>query len=100
MWVRSQNNYILANVYSLRICKGDIDGCVYYSIHGNYDRYEQELGAYSTKAKAIAVLDEIQRKIEYPGSTLVSPTALKNYYRLSAIGHFYQMPQDDEVDEV
>ena len=53
MWIRSQNHYILANVNSLRICKCDIDGCTYYSIHGHYDRYEQELGIYSSKEKAL-----------------------------------------------
>ena len=26
--------------------KGGTDGCVYYLIHGHYDRYEQELGIY------------------------------------------------------
>lgn len=80
MWIRSQNNHILANVYSLRICKCDIDGCVYYSIHGHYDRYEQELGEYSTKEKALKVLDEIQKRTEY-----LYPKA-------------FQMPQDDEVE--
>lgn len=79
MWIRSQNNYILANVYSLRICKGVIDGCVYYSINGHFDRYEQELGVYSTKEKALKVLDEIVRSLEY---------------RLVEV---FQMPQDDEV---
>lgn len=98
MWIRSQNNYILANVNSLRICKGDIDGCVYYSIHGHYDRYEQELGVYSSKSKALKVLDEIQRKIECPDSSLISPAASINYYHLSVRGHFYQMPAEDEVE--
>lgn len=79
MWVRSQNNYILANVYSLRICKGDIDGCAYYSINWHFDRYEQELGVYSTKEKALKVLDEIVRSLEY---------------RLVEV---FQMPKDDEV---
>lgn len=79
MWIRSQNNYILANVNSFRICKGDIDGCIYYSIHGHYDRYEQELGEYSTKEKAFLVLDMIEKVAMYPGNTL------------------FQMPQDDEV---
>lgn len=80
MWIRSQNNHILANVYSLRICKCDIDGCVYYSIHGHYDRYEQELGEYSTKEKALKVLDEIQKRTEY-----LYPKA-------------FQMPQDEDVE--
>lgn len=80
MWIRSQNNYILANVYSLRICKDDIDGCVYYSIHGHYDRYEQELGVYSTKEKALKVLDDIEHSLEYPYNSV------------------FKMPQDDEVE--
>lgn len=80
MWIRSQNDYILANVNSLRICKCDIDGCVYYSIHGHYDRYEQELGIYSTKEKALKVLDGIQNQIEY-----------KNI-------EVHQMPQDEDVE--
>lgn len=82
MWIRTQNNYILANVNSFRICKVDIDGCIYYSIHGHYDRYEQELGEYSTKEKALKVLDMIQENLEYP------------YYEV------FQMPTDTEVDEV
>lgn len=98
MWIRSQNNYILANVYSLRICKSDIDGCVYYSIHGHYDRYEQELGVYSTKAKAIAVLDEIQGKIECPYPSRVTPAFGTNCYHLSEKVQFYEMPADDEVE--
>lgn len=85
MWIRSQNNYILANVNSLRICKGDIDGCVYYSIHGHYDRYEQELGIYSTKEKALKVLDQIQYNIELFEHELTM---------------VFQMPADTEVDEV
>lgn len=80
MWIRSQSKYILANVNSFRICKGDIDGCIYYSINGHYDRYEQELGEYSTKEKALRVLDEIQnREINYPPNEV------------------FEMPQDDEV---
>lgn len=82
MWIRSQDKYILANVNSLRICKCDIDGCTYYSIHGNYDRYEQELGVYSSKSKALKVLDDIQEFNECTYSEM------------------FQMPADDEVDEV
>ena len=53
MWIRTQNKYILANANSFRICKDSIDDWVYYAINGHYDRYEQELGIYSTKEKAI-----------------------------------------------
>lgn len=97
MWIRSQNNYILANVNSFRICKGDIDGCVYYSIHGHYDRYEQELGVYSSKSKALKVLDEIQRKIECPYPSKVTPAFGTNCYHLSEKGQFYEMPADEDV---
>lgn len=85
MWIRSQDKNILANVNSLRICKCDIDGCVYYSIHGHYDRYEQELGIYSSKEKALKVLDQIQYNVEMfeHEQTMV-----------------FQMPTDNEVDEV
>lgn len=83
MWIRSQSKYILANVNSFRICKGDIDGCVYYSIHGHYDRYEQELGEYSTKEKAMEVLNDIYFRIKYSdiGEVLV-----------------YEMPVDEDVE--
>lgn len=80
MWIRSQNKYILANVNSLRICKGGIDGCVYYSINGHYDRYEQELGEYSTKEKAKKVLDRIEELIA------------------NQCGLTFYMPADDEVE--
>lgn len=83
MWIRSQNNHILANVYSLRICKCDIDGCVYYSIHGHYDRYEQELGEYSTKEKAMEVLNDIYFRIKYADIDEVL---------------VYEMPKDEEVE--
>ena len=84
MWIRTQNNYILANVNSFRICKGDINGCIYYSIHGHYDRYEQELGEYSTEEKALKVLDQIQYNIELFEHELTM---------------VFQMPTDTEVDE-
>lgn len=64
MWIRSQNKYILANANSFRICKDSIDDWVYYAINGHYDRYEQELGIYSTKEKALKVLDQIQDNME------------------------------------
>lgn len=97
MWIRTQNKYILANANSFRIRKDRIDDWVYYAINGHYDGYEQELGIYSTKEKALKVLDEIQDAIEDT-----------DYYRIDNIGHgtyalgkgvqVYQMPQDEEVE--
>lgn len=98
MWIRTKNKYILANANSFRIRKDSIDDLVYYSIHGHYDRYEQELGVYSTKAKAIAVLDEIQGKIEWPYPSRVTPAFGTNCYHLSEKAQFYEMPADDEVE--
>lgn len=80
MWIRTQNKYILANVNSIRICKCDLDGCVYYSIHGHYDRYEQSLGYYSTKEKALNVLDKIQNSLEHSNNSV------------------FQMPQNEDVE--
>lgn len=96
MWIRSQNNHILANVYSLRICKCDIDGCVYYSIHGHYDRYEQELGIYSTEEKALNVLDDIQTHLKFERSFFSN--AGGGDYWLDKGATVYQMPQDEEDD--
>lgn len=97
MWIRTQNKYILANANSFRICKDRIDDWVYYAINGHYDGYEQELGIYSTKEKALKVLDKIQDAIEDTG-----------FYRIDNIGHgtyafskgvlVYQMPQDEKVE--
>lgn len=83
MWIRTQNKYILANANSFRICKDGIDDWVYYAIKGHYDRYEQELGIYSTKEKALKVLDQIQDNME---SFEHEPTMV------------FQMPQDEDVE--
>lgn len=84
MWIRTQNKYILANANSFRICKDSIDDGVYYAINGHYDRYEQELGVYSTKEKALKVLDKIQDNME---SFEHEPTMV------------FQMPQDEDVEK-
>ena len=86
MWVRSQDKEALTN--------GDI---IYYiakyGIYGMYteikcgklgisDDYDLVLAAYSTKEKALKVLDMIQKLIyDYQ------------------LGGVFQMPQDDEVEE-
>lgn len=97
MWIRSQNNYILANVNSIRICRCELDGCAYYSIHGHYDRYEQSLGYYSTKEKALKVLNEIQNVI-LKGKAYSSTRGINERHTITnervAI---YQMPADEDV---
>lgn len=56
-----------------------VDGSKYYM----YDHLEEEsnyLGNYTSKEKALKVLDAIQKEIEYPYNSV------------------FQMPQDDEVE--
>ena len=96
MWIRSQNKKNIIKVNEVLICTMDDNK---YFIEGFWDRGSDTLGIYSSEEKALKVLDEIQRIIEYPGSSLISPTALQNYYRLSSTGQIYQMPQDEDVEE-
>lgn len=95
MWIRCQNRMMLIkDVSHINAIKEDGK----YSIYEVTTECSYELGVYSTLEKSLKVLDEIQKKVEYPGSTLISPTSLKHYYCLSPTGQFYQMPQDDEVE--
>lgn len=55
------------------------------------------LGTYSTKEKALKVLDEIQGKIECPYPSKVTPAFGTNCYHLSEKGQFYEMPADEDV---
>lgn len=86
MWIRSQDKTVL--VKANEIC---IENKTKIWAEGYL------IGKYSSEEKALKVLDEIQRKVEYHGSTLFSPTSLKNCYCLTPTGQFHQMPQDDEV---
>lgn len=95
MWIRSQSKKVLLNVNQV-VINNTKDESEYY-IHGYSERGIDIIGFYSTQEKALKVLDEIQKKVECPGSTLISPTSLKNYYRLSPTGQFYQMPADEDV---
>ena len=90
MWIRRQDKEALTN--------GDI---IYYcNKYGMYteircgkvgisDDYDLALAAYSTKEKALKVLDMIQKLIK-------EQIRLRNDWQ---IGVVFQMPQDDEVTE-
>lgn len=97
MWIRTQNKYILANANSFRICKDCIDDWVYYAINGHYDRYEQELGVYSSKEKALKVLDDIQKFISDKQYCVIDKAPRESYVLNKGV-YVYQMPQDDEVE--
>nr|DAY75821.1 MAG TPA: hypothetical protein [Caudoviricetes sp.] len=89
MWIRSQNRMQLQDVN--RFVIEQFETGIYIVGNGC------TLGIYSTKEKALKVLDEIQDAIEDT-----------DYYRIDNIGHgtyalgkgvqVYQMPQDDEVE--
>ena len=79
IWVRSQNKEVLVEVENLAI----------FSKEGSYEihSYTECLGKYSTKEKALKVLDMIQELILYTYYGGIEPKKL------------FQMPQDDEVEE-
>jgi aminoglycoside phosphotransferase len=80
MWIRSQDKEALTNGDIIYYC--DKSGMIRCGKVGISDDYDLVLAAYSTKEKALKVLDEIQRLIyDYQ------------------IGGVFQMPQDDEVDD-
>lgn len=95
MWIRSQNKKSLLNVNQV-VINNTKDKSEYY-IYGYSERGLDILGIYSTKEKALKVLDEIHDSIEDT-----------DYYRIENVGHgtyalangvqVYQMPQDDEVE--
>lgn len=71
MWIRSQDNMTLTEMKEL-----DIDGA------NQIWSGALLIGKYSTEEKALKVLDDIEGCLEYQYKSI------------------FQMPQDDEVDEV
>ena len=91
IWVRSQDKEILVEASNFRIFEGLDKGKVsYYTVDIDSDLPQHpftfELGKYSTKEKAIKVLDMIQGLILY------------TYYGGTEPKKLFQMPQDDEVE--
>ncbi len=77
MWIRSQDKEDLINSKNLSIRKR-LNEHVVESISEYGDFYP--LGSYSSKEKALLVLDMIEKVAMYPGNAL------------------FQMPDDDEVE--
>lgn len=86
MWIRSQDKKKLKEIHDVTIYhdKQIWAGCSF-------------IGEYSTKEKALKVLDEIQGKIECPYPSKVTPAFGTNCYCLSEKGQFYEMPADEDV---
>lgn len=79
MWIRSQDKEALTNGDIIYYC--DKYGMIRCGKLGISDDYDLVLAKYSTKEKAVKVLDMIQKLIyDYQ------------------IGEVFQMPQDDEVE--
>ena len=78
MWIRSQDKEILIKATCIYLGSENYENCIRASSAEGNNWY---IGKYSTKEKALKVLDEIQKLIyDYQ------------------IGGVFQMPQDDEVD--
>ena len=85
MWIRSQDREMLIKAVCIYlgsenhekdcICASSADGNKWY------------IGRYSTREKALKVLDEIQN--------LINRSFMYDYQ----LGGVFQMPQDDEVEE-
>lgn len=90
MWVRSQNRMQLQNVNRLVIEQFEIgiyivgNGCT--------------LGIYSTKEKALKVLDEIQTCIMTGHQFYTEDVNCIGKYFTKEYKEIYQMPQDEEVE--
>lgn len=61
MWIRSQNKRILTKVNEVIVTFVDESKCF---ISGFWDKGSDTLGVYSTREKALRVLDQIQYNME------------------------------------
>lgn len=77
MWIRSQKRNTLADINFMCMCN-ESDGWVIYCESPGGITYR--LGVYSSCEKALKVLDEIQKQIEYPYNEV------------------FQMPADEDVE--
>lgn len=90
MWIRGQNKLTLQNVNRLVIEQFEIgiyivgNGCT--------------LGIYSTKEKALKVLDEIQTCIMTEHRFYTEDVNCIGKYFTKEYKEIYQMPQDEEVE--
>lgn len=95
MWIRSQNKQILTNVDTSNgiMINEYPDECL---ISLEYANTSFKLGEYSSKEKALKVLDEIQTHLKFE-RRFISNTGGGDYW-LDKGATVYQMPQDEEVE--
>lgn len=96
MWIRSQCGNILMD-------------CDFFAVEDHSGKYEVitlsgksgisvSLGIYTTKGKALKVLDEIQTAIKSMQFKTIDNVALGDYVLHDGI-QVYEMPQDDGFEE-
>ena len=93
MWVRSQNKEILINANSFRIMEDFNSYCIVYDF---YDGELYYLGEYSTKEKAMKVMDMIQNAItgtRFEFTDIVRDCDLAGI----EIHNVFNMPKDGDV---
>lgn len=92
MWIRSQDKELLKNVNNIEIIK--FDGEKYTTILGD----GCYLGIYSTKEKALKVLDEIQTSIMTEHQFRIDELNCTRNYFGKDYKEIYRMPQDEDVE--
>ena len=99
MWLRSQNKEMLINANNIRIIS---DSHSYDIICDFYDGEYYYLGEYSTKEKALKVMNIIQRQIVSRSESyeIVRPVLesdpFEPYWKKREV--VFQMPKDEEVE--
>lgn len=95
IWIRSQDKTSLAECKTIDIVKRVNDE---YHIHANFMDFDYVfLGKYSSKEKAIAVLDMIEEKIIADKSNILH-AIYREQNGNAEENMIFQMPQDDEVE--
>ena len=94
MWIRNQRKNALVNINFLRVIN---DGNYCLICGATTDGYDCELGVYSTKEKALKVLDEIKDAIEDTFYYNIENLGCGSY-ALKKGCEIYEMPQDEDVE--
>ena len=93
MWIVSQNKRILSNVDEVIVTFVDENKCF---ISGFWGTGSDTLGVYSTREKALKVLDEIKDAIEDTFYYNIENLGCGSY-ALKKGCEIYEMPQDEDV---
>lgn len=99
MWIRSQDKMLLINCNNFSI--EGYDNCLDIETIEAVTGTHTTLGTYSTKEKALKVLDEIQEMIigkrkSYYTTSGYGKTLVKNEYYEDTSNMVFQMPTDED----